>query len=51
MLFRSAESTPRPTAAEQLAAVKKQLSELQKSVEALEAALQVAPPATPEEKK
>jgi len=46
-----AESTPRPTAAEQLAAVKKQLSELQKSVEALEAALQAAPPATPEEKK
>jgi C-terminal processing protease CtpA/Prc len=46
-----AESTARPTAAEQLAAVKKQLSELQKSVEALEAALQAAPPATPEEKK
>jgi predicted metalloprotease with PDZ domain len=46
-----AEATPRPTAAEQLAAVKKQLGELQKSVEALEAALQAAPPATPEEKK
>jgi predicted metalloprotease with PDZ domain len=44
-------STARPTAAEQLAAVKKQLSELQRSVEALEAALQSAPPATPEEKK
>jgi predicted metalloprotease with PDZ domain len=44
-------STARPTAAEQLAAVKKQLAELHKSVEALEAALQTPPPATPEEKK
>ena len=37
-----------------VAAVKKQLAELQKSVEALDAALQAAPaekPATPDEKK
>jgi len=48
------EPSARPTAAEQLVTVKKQLAELQRSVEALEAALQTAAaakPATPEEKK
>ncbi len=39
----------RPSVAEQLAAVKKQLAELQKSVETLEAALQAAPAGKPEQ--
>jgi membrane-associated protease RseP (regulator of RpoE activity) len=48
------ESAVRLPVAEQLSTVKKQLADLQKAVEALEAALQTPPeksPATPEEKK